>query len=43
MRWDPEQYLAFDDLRLRPALDLMMRVRARPAARWSTSVAAPAM
>ena len=26
MRWDPEQYLAFDDLRLRPALDLMMRV-----------------
>ena len=26
MRWDPEQYLAFDDLRLRPALDLMARI-----------------
>lgn len=26
MRWDPEQYLAFDDLRLRPALDLLARI-----------------
>ena len=26
VRWDPEQYLAFDDLRLRPALDLLARI-----------------
>lgn len=32
MDWDPSQYLAFADLRLRPALDLMARVPlARPA------------
>ncbi|MBM3486664.1 MAG: methyltransferase domain-containing protein [Alphaproteobacteria bacterium] len=32
MDWDPNQYLAFADLRLRPALDLMARVPlARPA------------
>lgn len=26
MKWDPGQYLAFADLRLRPALDLLMRI-----------------
>ena len=26
MSWDPDQYLAYADLRLRPALDLLARV-----------------
>lgn len=31
--WDPEQYLAYDDLRLRPGLDLLARVPVRDPAR----------
>jgi len=30
MAWDPEQYLKFADHRLRPAVDLLMRVEATP-------------
>lgn len=33
MAWDPDQYLAYDDLRLRPGLDLLARIPVREPAR----------
>ena len=42
MTWNPQQYLQFEDHRLRPAVDLLARVRAPRRARSSTWAAAPA-
>ena len=40
MEWNPQQYLGFADLRLRPALDLLARVpAAAPVTRTRAAVA----